>query len=102
MYILVSVLRLINFRKRPSPMKYTNIIEKIDSGSFPSMHSTRSTFLFFNLTKFFSNQYLTIIFITIILFVGISRMYLKKHYISDVVTGIILGVLIEYGLNLVL
>ena len=101
MYILVSTLRLLNFKKRPNPMKYSNIIEKIDSGSFPSMHSTRSTFLFLNLIKFFSNQYLTIIFITIILLVCYSRMYLNKHYSSDIAVGIILGILIEYGLNLI-
>lgn len=82
-------------------MQYSNIIEKIDSGSFPSMHTTRSTFLFLNLIKFFSNQYLTIIFVIVTLLVYFSRLYLKKHYLSDILVGIILGILIEYGLNLI-
>lgn len=101
MYIVISVLRLINFRKRPVEMKYTNLIEKIDSGSFPSMHATRSTFLFINLIKFFSNQYLTAIFVMLVLLVCYSRMHFKKHYLSDVIVGIILGIVIYYFVTLI-
>ncbi len=96
MYATIAPLRLIFFRKRPEIQKFSNIIEKIDAGSFPSMHATRTTFLALQMSAFFQNVMLTIAFTLVVAIVCYSRLYIKRHHPSDVFFGIILGIVIYY------
>jgi membrane-associated phospholipid phosphatase len=84
------LIKLIFYRDRPKKEKHANIIEKISASSFPSSHSARSIFVFFvlfsNLSGFFR-----IILLLVPIGVGFSRVLIRKHYISDVLAGYVLG-----------
>jgi undecaprenyl-diphosphatase len=63
---------------------------------FPSNHASNSVVIAFILTRFYKqlNLYLW----TLAVLVCISRMYLGKHYPSDLLGGAILGTLLGFGL----
>jgi undecaprenyl-diphosphatase len=85
------------FIQRPRPQLEPLVVE-LTSG-FPSGHAMNS-FIFFSLLSFFSfhffrNKRLTtaislVSFLCVIL-VGLSRIYLGVHYLSDIVAGYIAG-----------
>ena len=73
------------------------------SSSFPSYHATSATIFFVILIYIFDSCFRSrgrVIFNTIclsgIMLVAFSRLYLGVHWLSDVLFGIILGVLISY------
>ena len=73
-------------------MKYRGFIEKIDASSFPSIHAARITLLFVFFVKFFFKDLILIsLSFMILVMVLSSRIYLKKHYFSDLLGGIFLG-----------
>lgn len=94
--ILNQALKFILHRPRPTDFR---IIE--ESGySFPSGHSMVSMafygFLIYLIYKKINNKYLKwglICFLSIlILFIGISRIYLGVHYTSDVLAGFLISI----------
>ena len=98
--VIVTILnQLLKFvLQRPRPDDYRLIDE---SGySFPSGYSMISMafygYLIYLIYKSKFNKYVKIILITIfvflILFIGISRIYLGVHYTSDVIAGILLSI----------
>ena len=93
--IIASAIKLIFFRERPKKQSYTNIIERIDASSFPSVHSARITIVSFWLIFYSTNLILQIFLAVIGIIVIYSRVYLKKHYYKDVLGGIILGAIIN-------
>jgi len=92
--ILGSIIKILFPKTRPNGQKYTTILEKIDAGSFPSLHASRITIVY--LTLFSATNFLPfkIIFLAIIPIVMLSRINLKKHFFIDIVGGFIIGVVI--------
>lgn len=86
-----SLIKFFYYKKRPNEEKYNNFLEKIDSSSFPSLHSARSSFVFLSLFLFYDSP-TKIILLFIPLIVGLTRVLLKKHYVLDVIAGYFLGV----------
>jgi membrane-associated phospholipid phosphatase len=92
-YSTIVISRLVYFRERPQKEKYNNILEKIDSSSFPSMHSLR-IIIFSALTSLYFNILPLSLFLFVLsLGVILTRLYLKKHYVSDVLAGAVFGIL---------
>lgn len=89
-----SIIKFLFPKKRPNNQKYSNSLEKIDAGSFPSIHSSRVMFVYLMLFTSTPFAYLKVIFLSIILVVGYSRLFLKKHYLIDVLGGYILGLVL--------
>lgn len=95
-FFLSQILKFIIQRERP--VGYNLIIEK--GFSFPSGHSMVSTafygFLIYLIYCYLKNKKIKvslIIFLSIlILSIGISRVYLGVHYMSDVVSGFLLSI----------
>lgn len=93
--ILNQVVKHIMRRDRPDVLRLVN-----ESGySFPSGHSMVSMALYgiiiYLIYKNVKNKYLKITFITLlsllIVLIGLSRVYVGVHYVSDVLGGFILG-----------
>lgn len=94
--VLGSLIKILFPKKRPNGQTYSNIIEKIDAGSFPSLHSSRITLVYLTLFHFASLTSLKVVFIIIIPIVMFSRINLKKHFLTDIVGGLIIGAIIWY------
>jgi membrane-associated phospholipid phosphatase len=94
-YAIVIIIRLLYFKERPKKRKYKNIIEKVDSSSFPSMHSARASALAIMLGAETSLAVFIILLLTA-LGIGIARILMKRHDWIDVSIGYILGLIIGY------
>ena len=93
-YSIGIIIRLTYNKERPKHKPRNNILQKIDANSFPSMHSSRSTFLLIILIQYFEYQikiiaFFYIIYITILY----ARIHKKRHDFIDLVGGIFLGIL---------
>ena len=89
-------------RPRPSTIQYRVLDSFAETRvfsdfSFPSGHSTMISAASVYLSKFFKMRHKILIIIPIIL-VAFSRLYLGKHYLSDVIAGIVIGALIGYAM----
>ena len=81
-----------------------------DSFAFPSGHATIAMatygfvtyFLLRNTKKLFSKILILLLGLLIIFLIGLSRLYLGVHYLSDVLAGYLLGALwLVFGISLV-
>jgi undecaprenyl-diphosphatase len=87
-----GALKIIIARPRPSGI---NILEIEKTFSMPSTHSTMSWALAtyaFIATKINKNS--KYILIILALLVGVSRIYLGVHYLSDVIVGLFIGIVL--------
>jgi|SRR3989338_1947023 len=101
-YIITIILRIIFFKERPMKLKHESFIEKLDAASFPSLHATRSAFMCLIFINYFNNAILSMLMFLLVISIAYSRIYLKKHDIRDVVAGLIIGIIIYFGINLIL
>ena len=97
MFMITMPLKLTFFRNRPNRMHHKNIIERIEASSFPSVHTFRAFFISTVLILTFNNLILTLLLSLLSFAVAYSRIYLKKHYYSDIVVALFLGILLGYG-----
>ncbi len=67
--------------------------------SFPSGHTQAVTSLASSVAVYMKKRSITILAITIIILVGLSRLYLGVHWPTDVLGGIILALLITWLSN---
>jgi undecaprenyl-diphosphatase len=88
-------IRFFYFKKRPNKKSYKNLFQKLYNSSFPSVHATRAVVIAY----FFSKLYFNVILITVVWVIAFlvcySRIYLKHHYVTDVVSGVILGLFVS-------
>jgi undecaprenyl-diphosphatase len=98
--ILVQLLKRRIIRVRPFEVLENLHIKKIqiDPYSFPSGHTAASFSLAISATLLFST--LGLIFLSLAVTVGISRMYLGVHYPSDVAVAVIIAALSAFTANL--
>ena len=93
-YLTTLIIRLFYFKNRPNRIRYRTLLEKLDASSFPSIHAARISFLFIFLVIFVAKDVLFILlFFILTLLVLYSRIYLEKHYLIDVIGGVILGII---------
>lgn len=98
-YIITGVIKSFYKKERPKEESYKNIIEKLHSRSFPSLHTMRATMLGITFANILNERLAIILSVLLILIVGWTRMILKKHYFTDVLGGIIFGIIIFLIVN---
>lgn len=99
--LIAAAIKLLFFKHRPDGQGYRNAIEKIDAASFPSVHTLRATVLWSLVGIAANNPAIYVTSAVAIIAVAWSRIYLWKHYLRDVVAGLVLGVLIAAGILIV-
>jgi len=82
--------------RRPRPFQVDQRIINLrpqtsQSYSMPSGHTQSAATLYFGIAYLFKKRLLWLIAITLIVLVGMSRMYIGVHYLSDVMIGALLG-----------
>jgi undecaprenyl-diphosphatase len=92
--VFCSLIKVIFPKKRPVEQNYDSVIEKIDAGSFPSIHTSRITLVYLTLFSMTNHLGMQIALLAVIVLVMISRVVLKKHYTTDVIGGFIIGLLL--------
>lgn len=92
-YLIIIFIRIIYYKDRPEKREYKNILERIDSSSFPSLHSWRIIMLSILTGFYYKEIYLTILLSILSFLVLFSRYYLKKHYLADIIFGGIFGLI---------
>ena len=100
-YGLNTLLKQSLHRRRPNNLKLTTL--RIKSYSFPSGHAFGSV-IFYGLFAYLayvrlSNPWGAVVAVLVaglILLIGLSRVYLKVHYPSDVIAGWLVGLLSLY------
>ena len=100
---LSTYLKLFIGRPRPSSDLVTVLVNNTDF-SFPSTHCVSFTILFGFLIFYlstspkisFQNRFLRFVFLLLIISIGISRVYLGAHWLSDCLGGYLLGFLVLF------
>jgi membrane-associated phospholipid phosphatase len=67
---------------------------------FPSGHVITMTVIWIGLALLFRKRWLWVLSILVVLLTAISRMYLGMHYLGDVVGGLMIGLLLSLGFNI--
>jgi undecaprenyl-diphosphatase len=98
--VLCSFIKYTFPRKRPNQQKYANSVEKIDAGSFPSIHTARVLFVILMLFNTFS-QPVKFVAIFLLFVVGTTRILLRKHFFTDLLGGLVIGGGIFYLISLI-
>lgn len=105
--ISVQVAKLIFRRPRPSTTELLVVMPS--DWSFPSAHTAQSTAFFLSVTliafQVLSPAWAALVALLSLLIIGIvaySRIYLQVHYVSDVVAGMALAVLIVSGVRIII
>lgn len=93
-YSITILVRAMHFKWRPDKQDYSNWIEKIDASSLPSLHSMRAVVLFGTLAYFFASPLAWMLSILGMFAVGGTRILLSRHYLTDVLAGAGIGVII--------
>lgn len=91
--IVVLALKMLIGRARPFENGAVNNVVPEVFSSFPSGHSSRAFVIFGLLGKFYNYKYIFWFFAVL---VGFSRVYLGVHYLSDVLAGAIIGMLVAH------
>ncbi len=90
-HLAVQFLKRTVIRQRPSARLpgLTALVDLPDQFSFPSGHSAAAMAL--AASTFLQNPLIGLVALTVALGVGASRVYLRVHYVTDVVVGQALG-----------
>lgn len=103
--IVSWIIKILVDRPRPTA-DLVNILEKTSFQSFPSGHTLFYTVLFGNIgilifyadkIKPWLKSVLIFAFVLIVLIAGYSRIYLGSHWFTDVLGGLILGLMLLIG-----
>jgi len=94
--VVCSAIKLVARRTRPDNQTGSSFLERIDSGSFPSIHTARVAAVGALLIGRLQSFEMTIILSATVMLVGVSRVILKRHHVSDVLAGAVLGALLGW------
>jgi membrane-associated phospholipid phosphatase len=100
-YVAIKTLKFTIGRERPfTTYHFLDQLATVDSPSFPSGHTFEACALAMGMMLLFRNSLLNVTIMVWAIMVGLSRMILGVHYFSDVIAGMILGVVTAYLVHL--
>lgn len=106
---IVSCALLKNIIKKPRPQSEYSRQMFFKTYSFPSGHASSAMALYGSLTFWLIGQSSWIVdvaiatsFAVVIVLIGVSRVYLRAHYLSDVLAGWLLGGMVLLIFNLLI
>ncbi len=85
-------------KERPVPFPRNYFYQKINANSFPSIHTARASVLATCAILLYPSFMLMVSGTIFVWLVGYSRIFLKKHYLVDVICGAFLG----FGMTLLI
>ncbi len=88
-----GVSRPAGFFENEYELYFVEGVKILKSFSFPSGHAATAFALFFCLIFLTKKRWLQIIYLTLAIIVGYSRMYLSLHFLPDIIAGSLLGLL---------
>lgn len=88
--VIASALKVITVAKSPRKEIYKNIFDKIDAGKFPSMHTSRSSFVMLSWIETLLYPY-SLIPVFLIPYIAYTRLKLKNYDLVDTAGGLIIG-----------
>lgn len=94
--LVVIVFRLVHFKPRPGQKKkkYEILYERVDNSSFPSIHAARAVLISFALFSKATVALPLLVLLTLIVFA--SRLHFRRHDWTDVIVGLIIGVVLGW------
>lgn len=100
----ISVEGIKSLVKRPRPYNYDpvnvkSIGEETSGYSFPSGHSHSIASLGTQASLYFKKRWVIILSAVLAFLVAFSRIFLGQHFLSDVLTGLVLGCGLAFGLS---
>lgn len=101
-HLLTYGLRLLWPRERPEIQTASTPWQRIDASSFPSLHTLRGS-AFWTLVALYGGGWATfLIALGVIALLIWSRVWLRRHHLSDALAGAALGLAVAFAVNAVL
>ncbi|HLC72281.1 MAG TPA: phosphatase PAP2 family protein [Candidatus Nanoarchaeia archaeon] len=97
---ITIAIRLVYFKERPKKRPTTNLLRKIDASSFPSIHAARGFFFAMTITRAYQNPTAGIVLFVLAVLIAFSRYRLHHHDTVDILGGTILGIAMNYLVEL--
>jgi len=94
--VIFRSLKVLFRRARPVYMTVSLRALSIDQFSFPSGHTCAAFGLAFIFSYFYPLLIVQVTVYTVAILIGLSRIYVKEHYPSDVIGGALLGPVISF------
>ncbi|MHA1818957.1 MAG: phosphatase PAP2 family protein [Promethearchaeota archaeon] len=97
--VALSIKSLIN-RKRPfvklklDPKENLLGAKTRGNSSFPSWHTINTTMMLLSLIIYFPMTWMVVLNFLLIIFVGLSRIILRMHFLLDVLAGFVIGLVL--------
>ncbi|MBI2557732.1 phosphatase PAP2 family protein [Candidatus Woesearchaeota archaeon] len=93
--VVCAAIKYLYPKERPIPMPKKTLFQRYLAGSFPSVHTARITSFSIAAAAYYPNRIFVLIAFLAIISVGYSRIYLKKHYLADVLAGFLIAAIIS-------
>lgn len=92
-FLVVLVIKSVHYKDRPQKEEFTIFMEKVIASSFPSTHSMNITILTILLSLAHPYLWLIITFIVLSIIIYTQRYVTKKHFLIDIIGGILIAVI---------
>ncbi|MDO8573852.1 MAG: phosphatase PAP2 family protein [Candidatus Daviesbacteria bacterium] len=90
--LLIKIIHLIYFEPRPFiTYNFIPLVKEANDASFPSRHATIVSIIAFSFS-FFKSRW-ALLFLPIMIWVGLSRIYVGVHYPWDIIGGFATGII---------